>query len=220
VNSYETRIFIVSANRLLREVLARIFKSRSRICVNVMERLSGDSESAIVSWRPDVLLLDTIAPLFENDVVIRALREELPLLRIVLMGMESDDRLFLESVKRGVAGYLLRDAAASEIVAAVRAVARDEAVCPPQFSRALFDFVANNHAGGEVLPMEIPFPLTRRECQLVPLIARGLTNKEIAAHFNLSEQTIKNHVHRICHKVGADGRLEIAEVCRAPRQLH
>ncbi len=56
--------------------------------------------------------------------------------------------------------------------------------------------------------------LTRREQQLVPLIARGLTNKEIASHFNLSEQTVKNHIHHILHKVGAEDRLSVPEVCR------
>ena len=56
--------------------------------------------------------------------------------------------------------------------------------------------------------------LTRREQQLIPLIAKGFTNKEIANHFSLSEQTIKNHLYRMKHKVGADNRLDIVQTCR------
>ncbi|MFZ0739667.1 MAG: response regulator transcription factor [Candidatus Acidiferrales bacterium] len=220
MSSHEIRVFILSGNRLLREVLARIFKSRARIAVSVAERLTAQAAQQIGSWSPEVLLLDSLTPLFENDEFLRDLQAELPGLKLVLMGMENDERVFLEAVKRGVAGYVLRDASASEIVVAVRSVANNEAICPPQFSRVLFDFVAKNQAVADMIPARLPFPLTRRERQLVPLIARGLTNKEIAAHFNLSEQTIKNHIHRICNKVGAEGRLDILEVCRGASPAH
>jgi DNA-binding NarL/FixJ family response regulator len=63
--------------------------------------------------------------------------------------------------------------------------------------------------------MTLNLGLTRREQELVPLIDRGLTNKEIANHLHLSEQTIKNHVHRILHKVGAENRLSVSEACRS-----
>jgi DNA-binding NarL/FixJ family response regulator len=213
VSSHEIRLFIVSGNRLLREVLARLFKARVRISVSTAEHLTPETAEQMVSANADVLLLDTPSPIVEHSEHVRHMRADLPALKIVLMAMEDNDRLFLEAVKHGVTGYVLRDAAASDVVAAVRAVAQGAAVCPPQFSRVLFDFVAQHSATGGAVPEELPFPLTRRERQLVPLIARGLTNKEIAAHFNLSEQTVKNHIHRMCSKVGADGRLNILEVC-------
>ncbi|MFZ0039151.1 MAG: response regulator transcription factor [Candidatus Acidiferrales bacterium] len=216
MSCHEIRLFIVSGNRLLREVLARLFKARARISVSIAEQLTAETAEQIVSANADVLLLDTPAPLFEQHEHVRQMRAELPALKIVLMAMEDNDRLFLEAVKHGVTGYVLRDAAASDVVAAVRAVAQSAAICPPQFSRVLFDFVAQHSANGGVVSDQLPFPLTRRERQLVPLIARGLTNKEIAAHFNLSEQTIKNHIHRICSKVGADGRRNILEACGMP----
>jgi DNA-binding NarL/FixJ family response regulator len=213
VSCREIQLFIVSGNRLLREVLGRLFKARARISVNIADRLTSETAQQILTSHADVLLLDTLAPLLGNHEHVRQLRDALPDMKIVLMGMENDDRVFLEAVKRGVIGYVLGDASASDVVAAVRAAAQSAAVCPPQFSRVLFDFVAQHSSSDVAMPDELPFPLTRRERQLVPLIARGLTNKEIAAHFNLSEQTIKNHIHRVCGKVGADGRLEILEVC-------
>ncbi len=94
-------------------------------------------------------------------------------------------------------------------------MARDEAVCPPRLCWYLFNCVAQQQMEMPAAPASVELGLTRREQQLVPLIARGLTNKEIATQFGLSEQTVKNHIHRILRKVGSDERLRIAEICRA-----
>jgi len=131
LSCHEIRLFIVSGNRLLREVLGRLFKSRARISVNIADGLTTETARRIISASADVLLLDILAPLLEDPDHVRKMREDLPHLKIVLMGMENDNRQFLEAVKRGVIGYVLRDASASDVVAAVRAVAQSAAVCPP-----------------------------------------------------------------------------------------
>ena len=73
---------------------------------------------------------------------VRTIRESLPGLKIVLIGMELDSELFLRAVREGVAGYLLKDATAADVAAAVRSVANDRAICPPELCQALFDYVA------------------------------------------------------------------------------
>jgi DNA-binding NarL/FixJ family response regulator len=96
-----------------------------------------------------------------------------------------------------------------DVIVAIRAVALGEAVCPPRMTRELFDYVAalsNRRHKSEALREK---QLTRREQELVPLIGNGLTNKEIAARLNVSEETIKSHVHRILRKVGAENRFAI-----------
>ncbi len=112
-------------------------------------------------------------------------------------------------------GYLLKDASASDLVAAVRAVYRGEAVCPPQLCSTLFRFVA--HMVDE-MPIEHSAArpdLTLRQQQLIALVAKGLTNKEIASHLNLSEFTVRNHIHRILKQVDAGSRSEAVEAIRA-----
>jgi DNA-binding NarL/FixJ family response regulator len=129
--------------------------------------------------------------------------------------MEPDAEQFLDAVRSGVAGYLLPDASASDVVAAVRAVSRGEAVCPPQLCSALFRFVAQT---AKELPLQNPTAkpdLTLRQQQLVTLVAKGLTNKEIASHLNLSEFTVRNHIHRILKQVDAGSRSEAVETIRA-----
>ena len=99
MNSYEIRLFIVSGNRLLREVLARLFKARVRISVSTAEHLTPETAEQMVSANADVLLLDTPSPIFEHAEHVRQMRADLPALKIVLMAMEDNDRLFLEAVK-------------------------------------------------------------------------------------------------------------------------
>src|SRR5438445_2595810 len=135
--------------------------------------------------------------------------------KAVLIGMEPDEELFMAAVRSGVMGYLLKDASASDLVAAVRAVYGGEAVCPPELCSALFRFVAHMI---EEIPVKRSAPrpdLTIRQQQLVALVAKGLTNKEIASHLNLSEFTVRNHIHRILKQVDAGSRSEAVETIRA-----
>jgi DNA-binding NarL/FixJ family response regulator len=121
----------------------------------------------------------------------------------------------MAAVRSGVMGYLLKDASASDLVAAVRAVFRGEAVCPPQLCSSLFRFVA--HIVEEMPAKRLaPRPdLTIRQQQLMALVAKGLTNKEIASRLNLSEFTVRNHIHRILKQVDAESRSEAVQTIRA-----
>jgi DNA-binding NarL/FixJ family response regulator len=135
--------------------------------------------------------------------------------KAVVIAMESDEEQFLAAVRAGVTGYLLQDASASDVLAAVRAVFRGEAVCPPQLCSKLFRFVSQMV---RELPVknEISRPdLTLRQQELVALVAKGLTNKEIASRLNLSEFTVRNHIHRILKQVDAGNRSEAVEAIRA-----
>jgi two-component system NarL family response regulator len=129
--------------------------------------------------------------------------------------MDSDEEQFLAAVRSGVTGYLLQDASASDVVSAVRAVSRGEVVCPPQLCSTLFRFVARI---AREMPVQSATPrpdLTLRQQQLVALVAKGLTNKEIASHLSLSEFTVRNHIHRILKQVDAGSRSEAVETIRA-----
>jgi two-component system NarL family response regulator len=145
---------------------------------------------------------------------IRTIREALPDLKVVMIGMEPNRELFLQAVREGVAGYLLKDATAADVAAAVRSVANHCAVCPPELCQALFDYVAQQRTSFPSFFVKQQFGLTRREQQLVEMIGRGFTNKEIAGDLGLSEQTVKNHIHRVLRKVGVRDRLAAVEACR------
>jgi DNA-binding NarL/FixJ family response regulator len=134
---------------------------------------------------------------------------------VVLIDMQEDEEQFLEAVRSGVSGYLLSNASASDIISAVRAVTRGEAVCPPRLCLALFRFVAR---ASIVTPAHIRrgsmHGLTLLQQQLISLVAKRLTNKEIASQLNLSEFTIRNHIHRIMKQLGVESRFEMVEMAR------
>jgi DNA-binding NarL/FixJ family response regulator len=111
-------------------------------------------------------------------------------------------------------GYLLKDASSADVISAVRSVAQGQAICPCQLSMPLFRTVARQWTSVPSSQIKLEMGLTRRQQQLVPLIAQGLTNKEIASHLNLSEQTVKNHIHRMLRRVGASDRLQVIDLTR------
>jgi DNA-binding NarL/FixJ family response regulator len=132
--------------------------------------------------------------------------------------MEEDAGEFLAAVQFGVVAYLLKDASTRDIIATIRSVARGEAVCPPRLCLALFQYVARESlVTAEMLNQRLngKLGLTRRQQQLVSLVAMGLTNKEIASRLNLSEYTVKNHIHRLLQQVDAGTRYEAIENIRA-----
>jgi len=210
-------IFLLTENRLVREALVRIFGHQSDLHVAGATALSSQIVSEIAASDANILISDASTNILSELEIVPELHAVAPDLRVLLIGMEADPPTFLRAVGAGVVGYILRDASSADVARAVRAVAADEAVCPPSLCTHLFKFVAqrNSELKREVaFRARHPYGLTRREQQLIGLIERGLTNKEIASSLNLSEQTIKNHVHSLLKKVGATDRLEAAELCR------
>jgi two-component system response regulator DevR len=207
-------VFLLAENRLLREALLRILLKKDDIQVVGAGSYGSDVLQQIVSTRANVVVLDSISSVLGEPGVVREIHHLNPAIRVVLVGMETDEAIFLRVVQAGAVGYVLKDASAMEVARTIRAVAAGEAVCPAALSVALFQWVARHKPAIPSLHLKNSLGLSRREQQLVGLIQHGLTNKEMASRLNLSEQTVKNHVHRMLRKVGAPDRLAIVEVCR------
>ena len=215
----DIRVFILAENRLLREALALVLGKKNSIRVVDARAFSQQVVTQIAAASPDILLTDSSTLASPDLQVIAEARAAVPGLRIMTIVMEENRGTFLQAVRDGVSGYVLKDASAMELAAAVRAVADGQAVCPPTLCIALFEVIAEGRYESSVFRLGHELGLTRREQQLVEMIDRGLTNKKIAAQLNLSEQTVKNHVHRILRKLGASDRLAAAELCRTPRVM-
>jgi len=208
------RVFVAAENRLLREALARVLCKGGCIEVSATDSAAPFHTDALVEANPDILLLTSRGSLDEDLAAIQEVRAAAPAVRVLLIGMAKDDREFLQCVRAGISGYLLRDASATEVLQGVQAVFAGEAVCPGALCAALFRYFQSDAAGLPCVSGRRRLGLSRRELQLIPLIAQGLTNKEIANHFSLSEQTVKNHLYRMKHKIGAEDRLEIVQLYR------
>jgi DNA-binding NarL/FixJ family response regulator len=208
------RVFVAAENRLLREALARVLSKRGCMDVITANPAAPFQTDALLDARPDVLLLSSRGSLEEDLSAILQVRAEVPSVRILMIGMPKDERGFFQCVRAGVSGYLLRDASAGEVLQSVQAVHAGEAVCSGTLCAVLFRYFESDAASLPCASGRRRLGLSRRELQLIPLIAQGLTNKEIANHFSLSEQTVKNHLYRMKHKIGAEDRLEMVQLYR------
>lgn len=212
----KVRVAVLCCNRLLRESIARILNKKTDFEVLTSHESGSPALSEEAASTITVLVLDSIQAMTNACIPSESATGRSP--RCVLIAMEDDAGQFLTALRHGALGYVLQDASAADVVSAVRLVAQDEAVCAPHLTRVLFDYVASKRYEEAVMTRRSSrLDLTRREQQLVPLISRGLTNKEIARHFGLSEQTVKNHVHRILRKVGVRDRLSVLDAYENPR---
>jgi len=215
---HPTRVFLIVENRLVRETLVRLLRKRSDLCV--VGQSSAVDTPDLSKCQCDIIVIYNIMHRISFDCNLSCAHLDSGSIGVVLIGMEEEEEQFLAAVRNGALGYLLHDASTLEFVAAVRGVARGECVFPPRLGTALFRCVARAAAEPRALPKHtVAHWLTLRQQQLVSLVAKGLTNIEIASQLHVSEFTIKSHMHRIMRRVEAESRHEVVEVVRASGYL-
>ena len=211
MTSDQVNVFLLCVNRLLREALIRILGKRASVSVVGVCGYSPEALKELIACQPQVILLDSFGVTPTPHAVLRFIRENLPQTATVMMGMEPKEENFLFAIREGAAGYILSEAPAAEVLNAIRAVAAGEAVYPACFSAILVRYASQHLLNRQNLQARTRSELSRREQQLVELICWGQTNKEIASRLNLSEHTVKNHVHRILRKTGAQDRASLVD---------
>ena len=203
------RVFLLIENRLLREALTRLLRKRCEILIVGQGNRETVTPQEVLESSCTVLALDFAdanwlpSRFFSNHPCSPGAR-----FRALLVGMEDDQKQFLFAIRAGASGYMLKDASASEVVAAVRSAIKGEAVCPPRLCASLFQWVSQLPEIGSPELTNVQANLTLRQRELMNLVAKGLTNKEIAAHLNLSEFTVRNHIHRILKQADVRTRQE------------
>ena len=212
----KTRVYLHANSVLLHERLVQALAGEKNLeVVTQFSSLQGTDESnGNDTTRGQILVLFSSGLVTEDLHRIHGWRMKTRELKVLLLGASWSEMDFLQYVRSGVHGFLSADATAREIVAAVQGLSKGEAVCGGQQCAFLFHYLEKEIGAFPSAALHRDLGLTRRDQQLIPLLTRGLTNKEIANHFSLSEQTVKNHLYRMKRKVGAHGRLEIVDVCR------
>jgi len=210
-NECPIRVYLMIENRLLREALGRLVQKKPDL--QVVGQGDHNSPPESLENLCDVLALDHFDP--EQPPVFVSAREPAKTrFKTVLIGMCDDVAQFLRAVRSGVSGYLLKEASASDVISAIRTAFKGEAICPPKLCAALFEHFAQVAREGRTRNGQRRPSLTLRQRQLMNLVAKGLTNKEIAAQLNLSEFTVRNHIHRIMKQVEVASRHEAVRVVR------
>ncbi len=204
------RVLLIEDNRLLREGITAMLNDQPDIKV-VAATGNGDALEKARNFKPQVVLLD-LGLRHQNSLRIAELiKKEYPKAEIVVMDLIPVQAEVVEYVQAGVAGFILKDATIDDFVHTIRSVAEGKKVLPPPLTGSLFSQIVEYAVkSGKADRLMKPVKLTRREHEVVDLIARGMSNKEIAKELSIAVHTVKSHVHNILDKLALHTRLELA----------
>jgi two-component system, NarL family, response regulator LiaR len=199
------RILIVDDQTVVREGLAAILANYADIEVVGQAGDGIQALEVIKQTKPNVVLLDMVMPGLDGLATIPKIREIAPGARIlVVTGFAESDRVY-QAIKAGALGYILKDATRDQLLVAIRDVAQGRASLAPTIAVKLIQEI--NHPSESKYTAD---PLTRRELETIRLIARGLSNQEIAAELVVNERTIAKYVSSILDKLHLANRTQAA----------
>ena len=205
------RVIIADDQRVVREGLRTVLELLDGISVVAV---AEDGERAVAAARElgaDVVLMDLRMPELDGVQATRRLSAQMPTVAVLVLTTYADDSDVFPALRAGARGYLTKDADAGEILAAIQAVHRGETHLDPAVQARLVAAVAQAPASAEPAGApahELPDGLTTREAEVLTLIARGLSNHEIAEQLVISNATVKTHVNRLLMKTGARNRAQ------------
>lgn len=197
-------VLIVDDHPVVREGLRGFLQIQEDVDV-VDEAADGvEAVKKVGELLPDVVLVDLVMPRMDGIATIREIRALSPSTRILVLTSFSDDEKVFSAVKAGALGYLMKDVKPADLAEAIRAAYRGEPTLHPEIAKKLMDHLTKRE---EEVSEE---KLTLRETEVLRLIARGHSNKEIAATLVISEKTVKTHVSNILQKLHLADRTQAA----------
>ena len=201
------RVLVADDQALVREGLMTLLEATPDI-TPIAAAADGEEAVALCArHRPDVVLMDLRMPKLDGVEATRRIRAAQPETEIVVLTTHADEASILDALQAGARGYLTKDAGIAEISRAVHAAADHLALLDPVVHSRLIA-AASSAARPAPPPTDLPDDLTRREAEVLSLIARGLSNGEIAAALVVSEATVKTHINHVFAKIGARDRAQ------------
>jgi DNA-binding NarL/FixJ family response regulator len=199
------RLVLADDHPIILEGLEQLFRREKDFEVLATATNGEDALAAVRQHRPDVLVLDIRMPKADGLWVLKQVHiEKLPT-RVVLLTATLDEDEVLDAMQSGVSGLVLKEAAAVNLVDTVRRVQRGERALEPVLVSRALDRLAQREEAKKIVEV-----LSRRETEIVKMVASGLRNKEIANKLSIGEGTVKTHLHTIYEKLGVHGRVELA----------
>jgi two-component system NarL family response regulator len=205
------RILVIEDNRVLRDGITTMLNEQADM--HVVATIGSGNNVLLKASRtkPHVILLDVGMKDFKESSVVESVRKNMPEAKVIGMGLNPLQSDIVEFVEAGASGFILKDATVKEFLGTIRSVAQGVKVLPPSLTGSLFSHVVELalKKGKGILPNAVR--MTKREREIIVLIADGLSNKEIAHQLNIATHTVKSHVHNIMEKLALHTRLQIAK---------
>ncbi len=206
--SDKIRILIVDDEILFRKALMTLLSTETDLQVVGDAQNGEEAISMSVKLQPDVILMDLRMPVMDGVTATQRIHSSLPRSNVIILTTFDNDQAVFEGLKAGALGYLLKDASIGDLSRAIHLAAKGEYFLMPSITAkvvAEFTRKAKPFASGTEKSIE---PLSKRESEILDLVATGISNLEIAEKLVISEGTVKNHLSKILYKLGVKDRLQ------------
>jgi DNA-binding NarL/FixJ family response regulator/signal transduction histidine kinase len=204
------RVLIADDHALARQGIRAMLDSSGEIEVLGEAEDGVQAEARALALRPDVMLMDLQMPRADGIQALRRILIHLPDLPIIILTTFQSDEVVSEALQAGARGFLLKDAHAADLVAAVRAAYRGESVLTPAVTQRLAAIASGQHSGRTDSGTDLRADLNERELEVLQLLARGARNKEIGAALFIAPKTVEYHLSNIFSKLNVSNRTEAA----------
>ncbi len=198
------RVLVVDDHTIVRKGICALLQTEQDIVVVGEASDGAEAIAAAAKTRPDVVLMDLVMPGVDGVEATRALLEQHPGLRVLVLTSFTADEHVLAAIKAGAAGFHLKDADPEELVRAIHAVHAGQSSLDPLVARTLMSRIAQQEPETDVSA------LTPRELEVVRAVARGLSNQEVADALYITEVTVRTHVSNVLSKLGLNSRTQLA----------
>jgi len=208
VNAGPIRVLIADDQPLYRRGLEVVLHTEDNIEVVGEAENGEDAIAKAEELAPDVILMDVRMPRINGIEATQAIRDLVPTTKILMLTVSDEDSDLYEAIKAGASGYLLKEVSVEEVADSIRAVMQGESKITPSMASKLineFSAIAKRADDRQRLPAPA---LTARELEVLKLVAKGMSNREIADELFISENTVKNHVRNILEKLHLHSRME------------
>jgi DNA-binding NarL/FixJ family response regulator len=203
------RVLVADDQRVVREGLASLLRLLAGVEVVGTAADGNEALAMAIQLQPDVVLMDLRMPHSDGVETTRRLRDYDASIKVLVLTTYADDRSVIDALRAGARGYLTKDAGAAQIRDALHQVTSGQPAIDPAVQQHLLDIITATRASppGGLAP-QFPAGLTAREADVLTLIARGLSNTEIASHLVVSEATVKSHINHLYAKTGVRDRAQ------------
>lgn len=206
------KVLVVEENRILGKGISKLINKQSDMKVVTTASQSKGIPDLIERYKPEIALIDIDLDYQNSFQLVKIILDQFPKTKIIVMDIVPIGSEILKFVEAGVLGFILKESNNIQFVKAIRKVAKGLKVLPPDLTGSLFSQIVESALNPSAsTPVSKSVQLTRRELQVMELIAEGCPNKEIAQKLNISTYTVKSHVHNILETLSVHTRMQIAK---------
>jgi two-component system, NarL family, response regulator DegU len=214
-----TRILIIDDHQLFREGVKRILEFEKSFQVVAEGNDGSEAIELVETYNPDVILMDINMPNMNGVEATSDLIKNYPESKVIILSIHDDENYVTHALQTGASGYLLKEMDADALIEAIKVVADGGSYLHPKVTHNLVNeyrrLASEEGKGNTLMQMEVRRPLhllTRRECEVLQLLANGKSNRGIGDTLFISEKTVKNHVSNILQKMNVNDRTQAVVV--------